>query len=354
MRGWARPTAVALLAAALGVGGLAGCASDDDAADGDAGDATTTIATGSTTSPSDDDESTTTEVGAPTPAGSIADVDFRNTTLQYPSAAGDDEGLSTATVVDGEYSEGESQDNFLFLEVADVDLADLDGDGAEEAAVTISYNTGGSGQFTDVLIYRWSPEFPNTEFVTSDGVGDRGDGGVDDVGVVPAGGVEGEVLVVRRNTDAEGACCPTALEERMLRLRDDELVQIGDADKWGIVRVGVTGDGEPTSEPTVVKFLPGASRADLTGDATTPVAASFEANAGQTLTLTLDPQVVADNPVVMVVSGPDGVGGRVGTDLDTTLSLTLPSSGVYRIQIDAVGTVDESLGRYFDADLRVE
>ena len=78
------------------------------------------------------------------------------------------------------------------------------------------------------------------------------------------------MLVVRRNADAEGACCPTALEERTLRLRDDELIEIGEPEKWGIVRVGVDADGNPTDAPTEVKFLAGTSRADLTGDATTP------------------------------------------------------------------------------------
>ena len=321
---------------------LVGCSSSDDTAA-----STTTAGRGATT---------TTARGATTTAstggGSIADVDFRNFTFRYPSAAsesGDD--LDEVTVTDGEYTAGESPDTFYF-EVVDVDLADLDGDGADEAAVSIYYNTGGSGQFTDVLVYRWANGA--AEYVTDDGVGDRGDGGVDDVSTSPAASGTGVALVVRRNAEAEGACCPTALEERTLRLRGDRLVTIGEPERWGIVRVGVDADGNATTDPTVVKFLPGTGRADLTGDATTPVAATFDATAGQTLDLSLDADALADNPVVVVVSGPDGEAGRIGTGFDPSLQLRLPSSGTYRLQFDPVPPVATDVGVYFDADLRIQ
>lgn len=337
-----RPTAIAaalsVALAALGVG----CASDDDAAPVPAASTTTTpVTTGGAGVP--------TTAGSPG-GGSIADVDFDHFTFRFPSAAGSGAELDEVTVTDGVYSGGAPPETFYF-EVADVDLADLDGDGAAEAAVTVVYNTGGSGQFTDVLVYRWAGG--EASYVTADGVGDRGDGGVDDVGVAPAGGVVGDVLVVRRNADAEGACCPTALEERTLRLRDDTLVEVGDPEKWGIVRIGVDDDGNPTDEPTVVEFLRGTARADLTGDATEPVAATFEAEAGQTLRLALDTEALGENPLVVVISGPDGELGRLGTGLDASIELDLPSTGDHLIRFEPVEPVDEELGVYFDADLRI-
>ncbi len=41
----------------------------------------------------------------------------------------------------------------LYLDVIDVDHGDLTGDGIEEAVVTLSENTGGTGQFTWSQVY---------------------------------------------------------------------------------------------------------------------------------------------------------------------------------------------------------
>ena len=313
--------------------------------------ATTTERAATTDSPKSGPSTTDPATVSPSGGSAIAEVDFRNFTFDFPEAADGASGPAAVTVVDGEYSAGTPPESFYF-EVLDVDLADLDGDNVQEAAVTVHYSTGGTGQFTDVLVYRWAGSA--AELVTSAGVGDRGDGGVDDVSVAPAGGVVGEVLVIRRNADAEGACCPTATEERTFQLRDAELVEIGDPEKWGIVRVGVDEDGAPSTDPTEVRFLPGTNRADLTGDATEPVSATFEASAGQHLAFELDVDAAGDAPLLVVLSGPSGEIGRSASGHPPTIEATLPDSGRYRLEFSPDDEVDPNIGVFFDAQLRVE
>jgi len=334
-----------LAAAALALVLLgAGCSSDDEPDDAAPTTTTTTSESGTTPAPS------STSAGAGAAPGSIAEVDFRNFTYGTEAIGTLDPDVGDVTVVDGEYSSGEPPDVYGFG-VVDVDLGDFDGDGAQEAAVSIYFSTGGTGQFTDVLVYRWSGGA--AEYVTGAGVGDRGDDGVDDVTTAPAGGVTGDVLVIRRNADADGACCPTALEERTFRLRDDELAQVGDPDKWAIVRIGVDDEGNATDVPTEIEFLPGTSRAELTGDATSPIAATFDATAGQTLQLTIPAGILADNALVATVTGPGGATGRVGSGIGDSLTLELPATGSYSIRFEPVAPVDPDLGVFVSAQLRI-
>ena len=101
---------VAWLATAVLLGSA--CSSDDDA---------TPNATATTTSEPADPAGPSTTAGPG--AASIAEVDFRNFTYEYPGVGPDDE-LSEVTVTDGEFSEGEQPGDSFYFEVVDVDLAD--------------------------------------------------------------------------------------------------------------------------------------------------------------------------------------------------------------------------------------
>ncbi|MFN8052259.1 MAG: hypothetical protein U0Q22_12515 [Acidimicrobiales bacterium] len=313
-----------------------GCSSDDDRT------ATTTTARPTTT------VTTTTAAASTTiaagPGRAIAAVDFRNFTYDL-SDGSDSPAPATVTVTDGSFDR-ETDDDKLYFEVRDVVVSDLDGDGEAEAAVSIYYTTGGTGQFTDVLVYRWNGA--DAALVTSDGVGDRGDGGV--VSVAAATGA-GTGLLVQRNAENEGACCPTVIEERTLALQGDRLVTVGAARRWGIVRLGV--DTE-TKYPVAVKFLAGADRARIEGDATKPVSATFDATANQQVSLSLDPVDEPEHYVTMTITAPDGTEVlRIGPAKPLTGSWTLPVTGTYTLDVRADFEVDPSLGAYFGALLVV-
>ena len=98
---------VAWLATAVLLGPA--CSSDDDAS------APNTTAT-TTSDPADPAGPSTT---AGPGAASIAEVDFRNFTYEYPGVGPDDE-LSEVTVTDGEFSEGEQPGDSFYFEVVDV------------------------------------------------------------------------------------------------------------------------------------------------------------------------------------------------------------------------------------------
>ena len=327
-----RAHAIAIACLAAVVMATPACSSDDDASTTTTSDATatsTTQAIPSTTAPSG-------------PGHSIAAVDFRYFTYELSPGTEDDD-PETVTVVDGSYTSDEGLDS-LYFEVTDVDYADLDGDGEDEAAVSIYYETGGTGRFSDVEIFRWSPTDGDAVRVTSDGIGDRGDGGLVDV-AVDANNAVGAALLVQRNVDSEGACCPTVIEERALRLGGDQLVTVGTPRKWGIVRLGM--DPENT-EPVKVKFIAGADRAKLEGDATEPVSATLEANAGQQLSLVFDELDDPEQYVTVRVNAPSGEEvATIGPAKPWTGTFPLPVTGIYTIDVEANGKVDPSIGAYF-------
>src|SRR5687768_15295423 len=94
----------------------------------------------------------------------IRRVDFRN--FAYKAGIGGE----AASVVDGTFHR-DDEDDRLYFEVVDVDYGDLTGDGREEAVVTTLENTGGTGQFTDGLIFTMRDGKPN--LLGAVGVGDR-------------------------------------------------------------------------------------------------------------------------------------------------------------------------------------
>lgn len=249
----------------------------------------------------------------------IRKVDFRNFT--YTDLDPDEQ---PTRVVNGTY-ERDDQDDQLYVEVLDVDHGDLDGDGIEEAVVTLLSNTGGTGQFTDGRVFRMVGAKPVE--VTSLGVGDRADDGIDDVVIV------GGVLRVERYVNhGGGACCPVLLERSTFRLKASKLIATARPTLRRLVTFGADEPGD--GGRTAVTFVKGTSEAVIDAEAGT--AGYFDAAKGQTTTLTMRAPV--DGRVTVGITGPGGT--RTTLSPPATWSTKLPASGRYVIDLPkASGTI---------------
>ncbi len=266
-------------------------------------------------------------LAAPCPAaqGTVRDVDFRN----FAYEVGPDGG--TIRVANGTYSRDGEEDRFYF-EVRDVDYGDLDGDGREEAVVTTLENTGGTGQFTDGLIFAMRGGTPAV--VASLGVGDRADGGIHDVRL------EGGRLVVERyGGENSGACCPTYVERQVIALRGGQPVAAGKSER---LAYQVFGDGPG---PERVRFLRGGSGAVLSGSTNTGESYVIGARAGQTVRLRLASK---DARASATLAGPGGAAAtlRAGESWEGRL----PATGDYRLSV-ASTTGHYSAEAYYTLDL---
>jgi len=106
-------------------------------------------------------------------AQAIRKVDFRN--FSYATCFDDEK--KTTRITKGKYQREIKDDDIkysVYFAVRDVVYGDLDGDGQEEAVVDTLCNGGGTGQFTDGLVYKMQNGKPVQ--IGSLGVGDRADG----------------------------------------------------------------------------------------------------------------------------------------------------------------------------------
>jgi hypothetical protein len=244
-------------------------------------------------------------------ARAIRSVDFRSGFTYDLGDAG------KVTVRDGSFERtaDPASGDALFLDVIDVDHGDLSGDGIEEAVVTLSENTGGTGQFTWSQIYRWTGS--RVELVTETGVGDRADGGVHDVLLV-----SGELVDERYGGD-QGACCPTFIERRTFRLRSTgALVLVGSPSRRAYVYAAA-------GESTTVRFLRGTTRATALMEQGATV--TLDAAKGQRLTVSMPGVRPGRSPLVVSVVRPGGATlGSVRAPGSVTV--TLPAAGRYELR----------------------
>lgn len=249
-------------------------------------------------------------VSAVTAKSMIRTFDFRN----EPWDLGD--GV-IAEMNDGEWETGsiDGGDRQSF-QIVDVDHGDIDGDGNEDAVVTTNENTGGTGQFSDAVVFRWTGKRPVR--VTSHGIGDRSDGGIYNVVIV------GGIARIERFTRGQGACCPTEVSTYSVRLRGNKLVTA----KSTTMRAYIVLAAAPEA-PTVVSFLRGGSTAAIEGSA--GARGTIDARQGQIVTIAVarsrygirsQPMVLKQGRTVLATVG----GGSVS-------KLTLPGTGRFTLEV---------------------
>jgi len=136
---------------------------------------------------------------------------LRNGTYLLPESG------ETVTLVDGKYDRAESMENILHVTLMDpIAFGDLNGDGAEDAAIVLSENMGGTGFFMSVVAIRnngGSPLQGPSRFL-------------DDRAALNGMVVIGGRIVVDAMIHSfdDPLCCPTFPVVETLRLIGDRLV----------------------------------------------------------------------------------------------------------------------------------
>ena len=245
-------------------------------------------------------------------AQAIRKVDFRN--FSYNTCF--DEGKKSTRITKGKYQR-EIKDGDIkysvYFEVRAVIYGDLDGDGQEEAVVDTLCNGGGTGQFTNGLVYHLQNGKP--VLIGSIGVGDRADGGLHEVKIVNG------LLKVSSYGGNSGACCPDYIETSTHRLTSKGLVEIGKP----VQSDYVSKDGDYATRR--VRFPRGASAMTLKGVTKGQETYLIGARAGQTMSLK-----ISGSNLNAELQAPEGA-EIVQPKLNQQWSAKLPASGDYRLTI---------------------
>jgi hypothetical protein len=150
----------------------------------------------------------------------IRKVDFKNFTYNVDVF----ETKEKLRVKNGEYFRDKGDDK-LFFSVNVEGYGDLNGDGNEEAVIVTLMNTGGTGNFTNGMIYTMKDGKPVV--LTQFEGGDRAYGGI------ASAKIEDGILIVERNDPGEdgGNCCPQFIITTRYKWNGKKLVQTGKEDK---------------------------------------------------------------------------------------------------------------------------
>jgi hypothetical protein len=249
--------------------------------------------------------------------------DFRNSTWKLIDLGLGEPG-DEIEVVDGEFSRGEAFSEDALTVLIDEPLYGFFGPNDQPAAaVPTLFNTGGTGQFTDVIVFLMGADGPAA--IASAGAGDRADGGIYDVSIVD------DELVIGRFGMAQGACCPTAVETTSFEVGDDGLTPTGPT----LVQAYIAMDnGESSPSMVQLQFIPGTSSAVVFGDGLAGSVLTFEASAGQTLTIDMRPSIEEVSSATLTLIDEFGtIIGEVRTF--EVLSLELPGDGLYTLEASA-------------------
>ncbi|MFN0121721.1 MAG: hypothetical protein ACKV2V_14605 [Blastocatellia bacterium] len=246
----------------------------------------------------------------------IRKIDFMNYTWR-PDCLPDDKTGKPMTIrtKDGEYTTGTDTDRTYF-KILGVAYGDLNSDGIEEAVVRTLCNTGGTGQFTDGILFTMRRGRP--EQLTTLGMGDRADGGIHDVSI------ENGHLRVLRYGGKSGACCPDYIDTYVYKMIAGRLIAVGKPTRSDYR------DQEGYRAVRRVQFARGTSATTLSGQTKGSDEYLLGASAGQIMNITGE-----GSNVTFELHAPDGSEmPPIRHGLQTTIRL--PAAGDYRITINAL------------------
>ncbi len=146
----------------------------------------------------------------------IRKVDFKNFTYDVQIF----ETKEKLTLKDGSFDRNTDDDKLYFSASAE-SYGDLDADGKEEAVVLTMMNTGGTGNFSNGIIFSMKGGKP--EVLTEFEGGDRAYGGLVSAKIL------NRTLVVQQYDvgEAGGACCPEFVVTKVFNWNGKTLTQVG-------------------------------------------------------------------------------------------------------------------------------
>lgn len=234
-------------------------------------------------------------------------VDFKNFT--YVGVCVSDTG-EKVTVTNGEFSEEKQADGYVerfYFKVFDINYGDLTGDGREEAVVLTVCNTGGSGNFSEGLIFGIKAGKPAV--LARIPGGDRADGGLRTTRV------ENGLLVIESNDPGPdgGACCPQIIVTTRYKLTGNRIVRSGKETRRDIYPTERVTFGRGSSGKTLRVMIPeGEGKRFIVGG-----------RAGQTLSVSVDTEQASLR--LLGDAGP-----KYGIN---NFMVLLPTSGDYTIEV---------------------
>ncbi|MEO8043239.1 MAG: hypothetical protein ABI646_11555 [Acidobacteriota bacterium] len=247
----------------------------------------------------------------------IHKVDFKNFTHSVHCLGETPERI---TVKNGEYSKETQEDGYVdrfYLQVFEVVYGDVNGDGRDDAIVLTVCNTGGTGHFSEGLIYSMRSGKPS--LIARIPGGDRAYGGL------RSARVEKGLLVVETNDVGEmgGACCPEFVVTTRYKVVGGKLQKSRAATR------------APVDAAQRVRFARGASGSTFKTDIGGSESKKFivGARAGQTLVVSVD----RDTATVRLLTA-----ARV-TEGVRKFNAVLPKNGDYTFEIFNESTTEEDI-----------
>lgn len=257
--------------------------------------------------------------------------------LEYPSSG-------TAKLTDGVYKEKYTEDSAsqLVITLYNSSIGDLNGDGADDAAVILVSAPGGSGTFLDlaaVLNESGKPVNVATTFL-----GDRTQ--------VKSFSVSSGYIDISAVTHGEDdpMCCPTKQVSWSYQLQGNELVDANEAAP-AATESPAPPDSGGDEQPQRIQFAAGATTAQVKGTLPAEGVVHYVlwALAGQTMTLKVTPGD-QDNPqAILIIYGKDGTVLMSDHAGAVTWSGPLPSTQDYLIDLRSV--VQKSVDYALDVEI---